>query len=64
MDEELAAHAFEPHHRGRTDREVPGHGLGLAIVDRATHALGGGIALWSRPDEGCRITITLPAARR
>ena len=63
MDEELASHAFEPYHRGRTDREVPGHGLGLAIVHRTTQALGGDIHLSSRPDEGCRFTITLPAAR-
>ncbi|MEO6954839.1 MAG: HAMP domain-containing sensor histidine kinase [Polyangia bacterium] len=63
MDEELASHAFEPHHRGRTDREVPGHGLGLAIVHRTTQALGGDIHLWSRPDEGCRFTITIPSVR-
>ena len=62
MDEELATHAFEPYHRGRTDREVPGFGLGLAIVDRATVALGGTIALKSAPEQGCRITITLPVA--
>jgi len=63
MDEELAANVFQPYYRGRTDREVPGHGLGLAIVDRATQALGGTIALRSTPDQGCSITIRLPAAR-
>jgi signal transduction histidine kinase len=63
MDEELATHAFQPYYRGRTDREVPGHGLGLAIVDRATQALGGTIALRSAPDEGCLVTIHLPAAK-
>jgi signal transduction histidine kinase len=62
MDEDLAAHVFEPYHRGRTDREVPGHGLGLAIVDRATDALGGTIELSSAPDKGCTITIRLPMA--
>jgi signal transduction histidine kinase len=63
MDEELASHVFEPYYRGRTDREVPGHGLGLAIVDRATQALGGTIALRSAPDQGSLITIRLPAAK-
>ncbi len=62
MDEESAAHAFEPHWRGRTDREVPGHGLGLAIVERATRAAGGTLALTSAPDRGTRIAIRLPRA--
>jgi signal transduction histidine kinase len=63
MDEEEAAHAFEPYWRGRTDREVPGHGLGLAIVERATHALGGSCALTSSPDAGTRIVVRLPRAQ-
>jgi signal transduction histidine kinase len=62
MDAELAAHAFEPFQRGRTDREVPGHGLGLAIVDRAAQALGGEISLEAAPNRGCRFTLVLPAA--
>ena len=62
MDEESAAHAFEPHWRGRTDREVPGHGLGLAIVERATRSVGGSLALTSAPDKGTRIAVRLPRA--
>jgi signal transduction histidine kinase len=62
MDAESAAHAFEPFYRGRTDREVPGHGLGLAIVERATRALGGRCELASAPDHGTRIVIRLPHA--
>ena len=38
MDAEAATHAFEPYYRGESAREVPGHGLGLAIVERATRA--------------------------
>jgi signal transduction histidine kinase len=60
MDEESAAHAFEPHWRGRTDREVPGHGLGLAIVERATRAVGGSLSLTSAPDRGTKISVKLP----
>ncbi len=63
MDEDTAAHAFEPLYRGgRTDREVPGHGLGLAIVERATRALGGTCELTSVLDRGTRICVRLPAA--
>jgi signal transduction histidine kinase len=62
MDEESAAHAFEPYWRGRTDREVPGHGLGLAIVERATKAVGGSLLLKSAPDRGTRIAVRLPRA--
>ena len=62
MDPEAAAHAFEPLYRGRADREVPGHGLGLAIVERTTRALGGTCALVSTADHGTRITVRIPAA--
>jgi signal transduction histidine kinase len=62
MDAETAAHAFEPHYRGRTDREVPGYGLGLAIVERATRALGGTCELTSVLDRCTRIAVRLPRA--
>ena len=60
MDPENAKHAFEPFYRGLTDREVPGHGLGLAIVERTTRALGGSCELWSVPDRSTRIAVRLP----
>jgi signal transduction histidine kinase len=63
MDERDAAHAFQPHYRGRSDREVPGHGLGLAIVERATRAVGGTCQLVSQPDRGTRILVRLPRDR-
>jgi signal transduction histidine kinase len=62
MDADAAAHAFEPFYRGSSAREVPGHGLGLAIVERATRALGGSCELRSEPDHGTRITVRLPRA--
>jgi signal transduction histidine kinase len=62
MDAESAKLAFEPYFRGYSDREVPGHGLGLAIVERATRALGGSCAIVSSPDAGARVTVKLPAA--
>jgi signal transduction histidine kinase len=62
MDPESARHAFEPFYRGVIDREVPGHGLGLAIVDRTTRALGGTCELVSVPDQSTRIIVRLPRA--
>ncbi len=50
--------AFEPFFRASTDR--PGHGLGLAIVDRYVRALGGSIALTSRLGTGTRVEVRLP----
>ena len=60
MDAESAKHAFEPFFRGQMDRELPGHGLGLAIVERTTRSLGGGCELSSAPDRGTRIVVRLP----
>jgi two-component system sensor histidine kinase MprB len=62
IDEESAEHAFEPYYRGRQDREVPGHGLGLAIVHRAAKALGGECHISRTAPEGTRITVSLPRA--
>jgi len=60
MDRRAVRRAFEPFFRASTDR--PGHGLGLAIVDRYVRALGGSIALTSRPGVGTRIEVRLPRA--
>jgi signal transduction histidine kinase len=62
MDAESAKHAFEPFYRGQMDRELPGHGLGLAIVDRTTRALGGTCELSSVLDHSTRIVVRLPRA--
>lgn len=62
IDEEGVDHAFEPYYRGRMDREVPGHGLGLAIVHRATTVLGGKCSVSPATPQGTRITLCLPRA--
>ncbi|MDP6046703.1 MAG: ATP-binding protein [Phycisphaerae bacterium] len=46
------------------DASARGTGLGLAIVKHAADRLGGTVALESKPDEGTRVTITLPQAPR
>ena len=62
MDPTSAKQAFEPFFRGQGGREMPGHGLGLAIVERTTRALGGTSELSSVQDQGTRIAIRLPRA--
>jgi two-component system phosphate regulon sensor histidine kinase PhoR len=60
MDRQSVEHAFEPFYRGPTRRVVPGHGLGLAIVERTVRSLGGSSRLWSEPERGTRVSICLP----
>jgi len=62
MDPVSAKHAFEPFYRGQMDRELPGHGLGLAIVERTTRALGGTCELSSVMDRSTRMVVRLPRA--
>ena len=62
MDDESASHAFEPFFRARGEREVPGAGLGLAIVQRAVRSLGGTCRLDLVPSGGIRLVVTLPRA--
>lgn len=59
MAPRAARRAFEPFFRASADR--PGHGLGLAIVDRYVRALGGSIELTSKLGVGTHVEIRLPA---
>jgi len=62
LDPEAAKHVFEPYYRAYTAREVPGQGLGLAIVERVVHTLGGTCEIGPTAGPGTRVTIHLPAA--
>jgi signal transduction histidine kinase len=59
-------HAFDRFFRGdaRTPSGDPieGSGLGLAIAQRAVERAGGTIAIESKPGEGTRVRLMLPAA--
>jgi signal transduction histidine kinase len=62
LDPDAAKHAFEPYFRSYSAREVPGHGLGLAIVERVVQALGGTCEIAAAPEQGTRVTVRLPGA--
>ena len=60
--DEDQARIFEPYERGAGGlKSAGGFGLGLWIVRRLTDAMGGTIAVNSRPGEGATFTVTLPA---
>jgi two-component system OmpR family sensor kinase len=54
-----AARIFERFTRGTT--EVPGNGLGLAIVRAVAEGHGGSVVLVHRPDPGTRFELRLPS---
>jgi signal transduction histidine kinase len=59
-------HVFEPFYRGRraVAEQVPGSGLGLAVVRGVTEAHGGTVSVRSRPGGGATFTLRLPALAR
>ena len=61
MDAETLPRIFEQFYQGDTDRRADGCGLGLALCKRIVELHGGTIAADSRPGEGSRFTVTLPA---
>lgn len=62
MDEAFVARMYEPFLRSQEalDRQIPGQGLGLAIVQRLTARMKGTIAVKSRPGEGTRFCVRVP----
>lgn len=52
---------FDVFERLESGREIPGSGIGLAIVQKAAERLGGRVELESAPGEGSTFIVTLPA---
>jgi signal transduction histidine kinase len=57
----LAARLFSPFERLHSRAEYEGTGIGLAIVRRIAERHGGTVAASSKPGEGSRFEVTLPA---
>ncbi|MEO8424067.1 MAG: HAMP domain-containing sensor histidine kinase [Actinomycetota bacterium] len=55
-------HVFEPFFRADPARSGAGAGLGLALAERIVQAMGGTIAAESRPTDGTRFAVELPAS--
>jgi PAS domain S-box-containing protein len=53
---------FTPFERGNATRDIPGMGVGLAIVRKAAERMGGNVSVKSRAGEGSEFIITLPCA--
>jgi two-component system sensor histidine kinase KdpD len=54
------ARLFERYYRGAQARQIPGTGMGLAIVQQIARAHGGNLAVSSSPEAGTTFTLSLP----
>jgi signal transduction histidine kinase len=62
IDPNQADRLFQIFQRLHTRQEYPGLGLGLALCKRIVVRHGGRIWIDPAPDQGARISFTLPAA--
>jgi signal transduction histidine kinase len=56
-------HVFERFHRGANSADVPGTGIGLAIVRQLVGAHGGEVSISSSPAVGTTVTVTMPTGQ-
>ncbi|MGA9379636.1 MAG: PAS domain S-box protein [Phormidium sp.] len=54
---------FEPFHRGKNVRNIPGTGLGLVVVKKCVELHGGSITLKSEVGVGTTFTVSLPLGK-
>ena len=60
IPEDYQQHLFEPFHRGSNTGNIPGTGLGLAVVKRCLELQGGAIDIDSKVGVGTSVKISLP----
>ncbi len=53
-------HIFDELYRGENARDMPGSGLGLALVRRIIQLHGGSLEVHSRPEQGTMVRVHLP----
>lgn len=63
IPEDSQGHVFERFYRveGSRSKETGGSGIGLAIVKHIVQCHNGKLELYSKPDEGTVVTVTLPS---
>jgi signal transduction histidine kinase len=61
IPEEDIENILEPFYRGKNTVEIPGTGIGLSLVNQIVKNHNGTITITSKPGEGTRITLLLPA---
>jgi len=52
---------FDRFYRAASARALPGSGLGLAIVNQVIRSHNGWVEVWTPPDGGTLVTLTIPA---
>jgi signal transduction histidine kinase len=62
VPEEDRARLLERFQRGRSTGDVPGSGIGLAVVDTLMQAMGGRVEIGDAPGGGADFRLVLPAA--
>lgn len=60
IPEENIHHLFEPFYRGNNVANMEGTGIGLSILRKSVHLLGGTIDVESKPGYGTKFTVSLP----
>jgi two-component system, OmpR family, sensor histidine kinase MprB len=54
-------HVFDRFYRAANARALPGSGLGLAIVNQVVRSHNGRVEVWTPPDGGTLVILTIPA---
>jgi len=64
IEEKDLPHVFDRFYRSDRSRNVPGNGLGLALVKAIATLYNGRVGIRSTPGAGTAVSVTLPASRR